>query len=147
MTDEQRLSSEDRRITAMAFEHPVHHITLTVTNLRRSTTWYCDVLQGQLLVERVGEGFRRSLIRLPCGLVIGLTQHVNTQADDRFDPRRVGLDHLSLAVPTAEDVNAWAAKWDDHGIDHDPVVAAASGTLVVCYDPDGIPVEIYSPTT
>lgn len=129
----------------MAFDLPVHHITISVTDLERSTQWYCDVLQAALLVTRQGDGFTRNLLQLPNGLVLGLTQHAGTPRTDRFDPRRVGLDHLSLAVASAEEVHAWAADLDARGIDHDPLVAAPSGTLVVCRDPDGIPVEIYSP--
>lgn len=131
----------------MSFDHAVHHLTLSVTDLERSTRWYCEVLHGRVLAEREGAGFTRRLIVLPSGLVIGLTQHLDTAAGDRFDHRRVGLDHLSLAVATPDAVKAWAREWDDQGIDHDPVVEAPSGTLVVCYDPDGIPVEMYSPAS
>lgn len=131
----------------MAFEFPVHHITLSVTDLERSTQWYCDVLHCTAVGERATETFRRRLLRLPSGLVLGLTQHAETPASDRFDQRRVGLDHLSVAVRDAQDVADWAADADSRGIDHDPLVSAPSGTLVVCYDPDGIPVEVYSPAS
>lgn len=135
----------DSRLLDMAFESSVHHITLSVTDLERSTQWYCRVLEGAVVAEREGVGFRRNLVRLPSGLVIGLTQHAGTSLADRFDHTRVGLDHLSLAVPTAEHVRSWAADLDSRGIPHDPLVEAPSGTLVVCHDPDGIPVEVYSP--
>lgn len=36
----------------MAFEFPVHHITLSVTDLERSTQWYCDVLHCTAVGER-----------------------------------------------------------------------------------------------
>ena len=125
----------------------VHHITLTVTDLDRSTEWYCEVLHGTVIAERSAESFQRNLVRLPSGLILGLTQHSATVPDDRFDPSRVGLDHLSLAVPTASDVQAWVADLGARGIPHDPIVRAPTATLVVCYDPDGIPVEIYAPTS
>jgi catechol 2,3-dioxygenase-like lactoylglutathione lyase family enzyme len=129
----------------MPFELPVHHITLSVTDIERSTQWYCSVLGGTLIAKREGESFRRNLLRLPSGLILGLTQHSGTSLADHFDPRRVGLDHVSLAVPTVADVRAWMADLDVRGIPHDPLVEAPSGTLVVCYDPDGMPVEVYSP--
>lgn len=131
----------------MGFDLPVHHVTLTVADLDRSVEWYCDTLDAVVLAERVGGGFRRILVTLPSGLVLGLTQHAKTPSGDRFDHRRVGLDHLSLAEPTAADVQAWADRWELRGIVHDALVSAPSGTLVVCYDPDGIPVEVYSPAT
>lgn len=124
---------------------PVHHITLSVTDMARSAQWYCDVLHGVVIAERAGATFQRALVRLPSGLIIGLTEHADTPPSDRFDPRRVGMDHLSLAVPTAADVVSWRDHLDARDIPHDPLVEAPSGTLVVCYDPDGIPVEIYSP--
>ncbi len=124
---------------------PVHHITLTVTDLSRSTRWYCDVLRGRVVGERTSETFERTLVKLPSGLIVGLTRHADTSPLDRFDHVRVGIDHLSLAVDTAEDVRAWIDDLDARGIPHDPLVEASSGTLVVLYDPDGIPVEVYSP--
>ncbi|MCB9412664.1 MAG: VOC family protein [Actinobacteria bacterium] len=124
----------------------VHHITLSVTNLDRSTEWYCAVLDGLVVGQRSGEGFTRNLVRLPSGLIIGLTQHKATRETDRFDPSRVGLDHLSLAVGAPSDVRDWAAELEARRIPHDPIVTAASATLVVCYDPDGIPIEVYAPT-
>jgi catechol 2,3-dioxygenase-like lactoylglutathione lyase family enzyme len=130
----------------MAFGAAVHHITLSVTDLARSTRWYCDVLAGEVIGERSGATFRRNLVALPSGLIVGLTEHANTSSTDRFDHRRVGLDHLSLARPTPQDVIDWARDLDARGVPHDPLVQASSGTLVVCYDPDGIPVEVYSPT-
>jgi len=134
-----------RRIQFMVFEQPVHHITLSVVDLARSVGWYRDVFDVKLLAERAGDNFTRTLIALPNGLVLGLTQHRGTLTGDRFDRRRVGLDHLSIAVPTAADVQVWADQLEQRGIAHDPLVRAPSGTLVVCYDPDGIPVEVYSP--
>lgn len=97
-----------------------------------------------MVAEREGSNFRRNLLSLPSGLVVGLTQHSDTVTSDRFDHRRVGLDHLSHGVPSAQDVRAWAVDLDARGIPHDGLVEAASGTLVVCRDPDGIPIEVYS---
>ena len=98
--EEDKSGGSRSTLADMSFDHAVHHLTLSVTDLERSTRWYCEVLHGRVLAEREGAGFTRRLIVLPSGLVIGLTQHLDTAAGDRFDHRRVGLDHLSLAVAT-----------------------------------------------
>jgi catechol-2,3-dioxygenase len=77
-------------------------------------------------------------------LFLGLDHH--PQADHaRFDERRTGLDHVSLAVDSRSDLDAWARRLDELGVEHGPIhdqdqpVHAA----MVVRDPDGIPVELF----
>lgn len=121
-----------------------HHVTLTVTDLGRSVAWYQAVLGIPKVADRSGDGWVRALLRSPDGLMIGLTEHATTAAGGRFDPTVVGLDHLSVACTDREAVAEWAAHLDRAGIEHSGIVDAPAGSLVVCKDPDGIPLEFFA---
>jgi catechol 2,3-dioxygenase-like lactoylglutathione lyase family enzyme len=122
-----------------------HHVTLSVTDAEASAAWYCRVLDGEAVARRQGDGWRRVLVRSRGGVVVGLTQHQATRAGDRFDPTRVGLDHLSVACPDAAAVEAWQSKLAAVGVETGAIRREAYGTTVVAKDPDGIPVEFFAP--
>jgi glyoxylase I family protein len=68
-----------------------------------------------------------------------------TRAEDRFDPFRVGLDHLALTV-SAADLPGLKQRLDaagvrNNGIEHDDQSGADSITF---YDPDEIAWEFYA---
>jgi catechol 2,3-dioxygenase-like lactoylglutathione lyase family enzyme len=75
-------------------------------------------------------------------LIAGTEQ---TRAEDRFDPFRIGLDHLALAVSAAElpglKRRLDAAGVRNNGIEHDNQSGADSITF---YDPDEIAWEFYA---
>ena len=118
------------------------HLGLRVTNLARARRFYVDTLGSQ--VVREGEG--AVLINM-CGVLIGLYEgDAYSSIHDRFDPFRVGLDHLALAVEDAsmlenmkQDLDA--AGVTNHGIEED---AETRDKYISFYDPDGIAWELYS---
>jgi catechol 2,3-dioxygenase-like lactoylglutathione lyase family enzyme len=122
----------------------VHHLELTVTDLDRSEAWYSSVLG----FEKVGgmDASDHSVVLLRAGaLLVGLVGHTATPGSDAFDERRIGLDHVGFQVPTPDDVEAWAAHLNAHGIAHSGVKdGALEGTRVVIFrDPDNIQLEFY----
>jgi glyoxylase I family protein len=123
-----------------------HHITLSVTDLRVSVPWYRDVLELSPAAERSGPGWRRILLRADTGVVIGLTQHDATPRRDRFDERRVGLDHVSITCPDLDTLESWRARLDELEIPHGGITAASYAHTLVCRDPDGIPIELFVAT-
>lgn len=123
----------------------VHHITLTVQDVARSADWYDTVLGTADRAARSGDGWERIRMSWPSGLVIGLTHHWTTSAEDSFDATRVGLDHIGLACPSEDAVRAWAARLDALGVPHGPVEEAPYGWAVTARDPDGIAVEFFCP--
>jgi glyoxylase I family protein len=68
-------------------------------------------------------------------------------AGDRFDPDRVGLDHLSFGVPSREDLEQAAALFDEHGVNRGVITRLPSfGIDVLSFkDPDGIQLELTAP--
>ena len=121
-----------------------HHITLSVADLPRSIAWYQRVLGMTKAADREGPGWVRALMRTEGGLVIGLTAHEGTSAE-RFDERRVGLDHLSIACADRTAVTAWEERLNDLGVEHGSIVDAEYGHVLTSRDPDGIAVEFFAP--
>ena len=69
-----------------------------------------------------------------------------SQADVAFDERRPGLDHLEFIVPTVDEVQLWANRLDELGIEHSGVKAFdyTAGVMVTFRDPDNIQLEFYA---
>jgi glyoxylase I family protein len=120
----------------------LHHVALTVTDLERSTDWYRNLLGSAEVLPRDGATWRRVLLRSPT-MALSLTTHDGTEPDDRFDERRVGIDHLAVGCRERTDLDAWVAHLDALGVRHGPITEAPHAHLVACHDPDGIAVEFY----
>lgn len=121
----------------------IHHTSLTVKNLDASVKWYQDVLDMQVIIDMPGEEASRKVLLSPAGFVIGLVQHSATSSIDSFDPFRVGLDHIGLAVENQDDLIAWQAKLDGLGVDHGPLEDAPYAWAITARDPDGTQIEFF----
>jgi glyoxylase I family protein len=121
------------------------HLGLRVTNLARAKRFYVDTLGSQLVREREGAVFVNVygiLIAL-----IGADSH--SPSDDHFDPFRVGLDHLALAVEDTSKLEDMKRELDaagvrNNGVEEDP---GTHRKYISFYDPDGIAWELYSVST
>src|SRR2546427_7448559 len=70
------------------------HLGLRVTNLARAKRFYVDTLGCQLVREVDG-----AVLVNVYGMLIALYgADASSSRNDHFDPFRVGLDHLALAV-------------------------------------------------
>ena len=121
------------------------HLGLRVTDLARAKSFYVDTLGCQLVRETDGVALINAY-----GILIGLKgADAYSSKHDRFDPFRVGLDHLALAVEDAgmlEDLrrNLDAAGVVNHGVEEDP---ETQDKYISFFDPDGIAWELYSVST
>jgi glyoxylase I family protein len=121
------------------------HLGLRVTNLARARRFYVDTLGCQLVREIDGA----VLVDMYGTLIALYGADSSTSKNDRFDPFRVGLDHLALAVEDAsilEDLrrDLDAAGVHNNGVEEDP---ETHDQYISFYDPDGIAWELYSVTT
>lgn len=123
----------------------LHHICLNVSDLDASVAWYHDVLDFQLLLPWDTEEFERRILGHPSGAVLALTRHRHPDADEGFNQRRPGLDHLAFGVESREMLEHWIARLDAAGVAHNGIqVTPAYGfTLIAFRDPDGIQLELY----
>ena len=121
------------------------HLGLRVTNLARAKHFYVDTLGCQVVRETDGVVLINAY-----GALIGLQgEDSYSSRDDRFDPFRVGLDHLALAVNDASVLEGLKRDLDaagvlNHGVEVDP---ETHDTYISFFDPDGIAWELYSVTT
>jgi catechol 2,3-dioxygenase-like lactoylglutathione lyase family enzyme len=121
------------------------HLGLRVTNLARARRFYVDTLGCQLVREIDGA----VLVNMYGTLIALYGADSSTSKNDRFDPFRVGLDHLALAVEDTsilEDLrrDLDAAGVRNNGVEEDP---ETHDKYISFYDPDGIAWELYSVTT
>ena len=134
---------------------PVHHLRLTVTDIQRSRQFYTSLLGFQVAVESPppGDPSETEAFRILFGGVVmvrgGLLMGLRPMAPggDRFDPDRVGLDHLSFSVASREDLEQAVRLFDEQGVTHGSITRLDSfGIDVLPFeDPDGIQLELTAP--
>jgi catechol 2,3-dioxygenase-like lactoylglutathione lyase family enzyme len=117
------------------------HIGLCVTNLARARQFYVDTLGFEPLLE-----LPDLLICNAYGSTIAFRGNATqTHADDRFDPYRVGLDHVALGVASADVLKDMKRQLDlagvpNNGVEHETMMPVS---YISFYDPDGIAWELY----
>ena len=133
----------------------IHHLRLTVTDLERSREFYTSLLGFDVAVESppdddpsAGEVFKilfGGIVMTRGNLLMGLRPMA--AAGDRFDPDRVGLDHLSFGVPSRADLEAAVQLFDSRGVTHGEITTLAGfGIDVLPFeDPDGVQLELTAP--
>lgn len=117
----------------------VHHLRLTVTDVERSRAFYTDVLGFEVVADAppppddpahdvVVELLQGGIVLANAGTLIGLRPVDESRlADaDRFDPLRVGLDHLSFAVASRADLEEAARRLDRRNVAHSEICDLAS---------------------
>jgi len=133
----------------------IHHLRLTVTDLQRSREFYTSLLGFQVAVESpppddpaADEVFKilfGGVVMIRGNLLMGLRPMA--PGGDRFDPDRVGLDHLSFSVAGHEDLEQAVRLFDEHGVPHGVITRLAGfGIDVLPFeDPDGVQLELTAP--
>ena len=122
------------------------HLSLTVTDLDKSTEWYREVLNFTLDAEVQGDGFRRNRLRHPdAGITLTLTAH-DAGSRDRFDERRTGMDHVSFLVPSMDDLLGFQERFAERGVEQSDVKPTVSGAggIITFRDPDNIQLEVFA---
>jgi len=128
------------------------HVRLTVTDISRSKTFYDQVFGWPVAVDAsasAGEpGVRESAEKIYGGVVYQTPQGtlfgLRPVGSTKFDSERTGLDHVSFAVNSREDLERAAAALDGAGVKHGEVrdLAGAGITILSFQDPDDINVEL-----
>jgi glyoxylase I family protein len=134
----------------------IHHLRLTVTDLDRSRQFYTELLGFDVAVESppaddpaAAEAFKilfGGVVMTRGNLIMGLRPMA--ASGDRFDPNRVGLDHLSFSVASREDLEHALRLFDERGIPRGQITTLpAFGIDVLPFeDPDGVQLELTAPT-
>ena len=131
------------------------HVRLTVTDIARSKEFYDRLFGWPTAVDnsaRVDEpGVRDSaeeffggtVYQTPQGTLFGLRPVGSTG----FDADTTGLDHVSFAVDSRDDLEAARAALTGAGIVHGEIIDLADAGLAILsfQDPDDINVELTAP--
>lgn len=137
----------------------LHHVRLSVSDVARSRTFYSLLLGSEPVIDQTAELSDPAVLDDPArffgGVVFQVGPHVlglrpvPGVSADRFSPQRIGLDHLSLALPSRADLDAAAARLTAAGIDHGEVLELTDHGLVILsvQDPDDINLELAAPLT
>lgn len=120
----------------------VHHIAIRVTDLDQSKNFYISKLGFKAVLDQP-----ELLIFFAGNTAIALKGPEGKVArDDRFNPFRVGLDHIALGCDNRDELERVAAALARHSIDNtgikmDPTLQK---DYIAFKDPDRISWEFYS---
>ena len=131
------------------------HVRLTVTDIARSKDFYDRLFGWPTAVDssdRVDEpGVRDSaeefyggtVYQTPQGTLFGL----RPVGSEGFDPDATGLDHVSFAVDSRDDLESARTALDEAGIEHGETIDLADAGIAILsfQDPDDINVELTAP--
>jgi catechol 2,3-dioxygenase-like lactoylglutathione lyase family enzyme len=124
----------------------VHHFRLTVSDVDRTVAFYTDVLGFKKLMDLNPGAF---LSNGAVGLGIGPHPFPDRALKaDRFDENRIGLDHMSFAVPSRAALDDAVRILDKHRVPHSEIrdLGEAFGICIVVFrDPDNIQLEVSGP--
>jgi catechol 2,3-dioxygenase-like lactoylglutathione lyase family enzyme len=137
----------------LARPRAIHHVRLTVTDIARSKDFYIRLLGTEPAADYSDQAGDPEVLADPARIYGGCVFAVGDQllglrpvaeTGDRFRSTRVGLDHLSLAVGSPEDLQAAAARLDAAGVEHGDVTELAGFGIAILsvQDPDDINLEL-----
>lgn len=122
----------------------IHHISLTVGDIDRSTTWYTDVLGLTHLMDEKhpdGSGYAVVLGHPDWSMCVGLHVHDGNRGE-AFSEQRTGLDHVSFLVSSRAELDEWGTHLDELGVARSPISDQDGYSVLVFRDPDDIQLEL-----
>jgi glyoxylase I family protein len=122
-------------------------VNLTVRDPVASAAWYAQLLGMEQLYEFVPSDGRVSyacLVEPSSGFVLCFVGHP-TNPGEPFDETRIGLDHLEFLVATRDELDEWASRLDQLGVEHSGVKQPAhtENAMLTFRDPDNIQLEFF----
>ena len=122
----------------------VTHVAVTVSDLDRSVAWYEQLFGAKAVLDEDTGPFRHVVWALG-GTLLGLHAFPDLENSDAFNERRPGLDHIAFGCANRGELEQWAARLDELGIEHGPIKHAGYGSGVSFRDPDNIALEFFAP--
>jgi catechol 2,3-dioxygenase-like lactoylglutathione lyase family enzyme len=125
---------------------PLNHVALTVRDLAISVPWYEALFDAEPVIdEDTDPDMHHTVYLLGHGTLFGLHQHDTPAPDETFSEFRVGLDHVAFGCADREELEKWAGRLDEIGVDHGDIKDAGYGSGLSFRDPDGIALEFFAP--
>jgi catechol 2,3-dioxygenase-like lactoylglutathione lyase family enzyme len=120
----------------------LHHLSIRTTDLRRANQFYTETMGFQPVRET-----DEFVLLNANGTLLGVWGAApETRPADRFDPFRVGLDHIALTVANADSLHELKQQLDAAGVRNNGVEddTQTGARYIAFYDPDGIAWELYA---
>lgn len=121
----------------------LQHIALSVHDIDVSADWYARMFDLALVAE-LEEPAPMKIFMTPEGQAIDLRQDPAVERAG-FSEKRVGLDHIGFVCRDRAELDAWAARLDEHAVVRSPIESSPFGLHLNFRDPDGIPLEFFLP--
>ena len=114
----------------------INHISLSVTDVRKSERWYVDAL-GLIRIdgEIADDGSGHVALMYPAGgWVVGLASAPTA-----------GVEHVAFTCPDREGLVTWRDELIRRGVAAGSITDAPYGSGYVVRDPDGVELELFAP--
>jgi catechol-2,3-dioxygenase len=124
----------------------LNHVALTVRDVEVSGPWYRALVGADpVLDEHTDAGYRHLVWVLDNGTLFGIHQHDRQLETESFSEFRLGLDHVGFGCADRAELETWAGRLNELGIENAGIVDAPYGSGLSFRDPDGIALEFFAP--
>ncbi len=124
----------------------IAHVTLTVSDLNRSVSWYERLFEAEMFSDDSPGPFRRAVWLVGGHTLVGFHQFPGSADGSAFNERRIGLDHLAFDCSSRGELEAWELRLEELGIANGGIVDADYGSGLSFRDPDNIALEFFLPS-
>jgi glyoxylase I family protein len=123
------------------------HVALTVRDLSVSVPFYQALFDAEPVLDEDTDPDFHHTVYLVGNTLIGLHQHATPAPAERFSEHRVGLDHVAFGCADRAELQRYARRLDELGIEHGEIKDRSYGSGVSFRDPDGIALEFFAPAS
>jgi catechol 2,3-dioxygenase-like lactoylglutathione lyase family enzyme len=122
-------------------------VNLTVRDPAASASWYRRLFAMEEHYDFTSDDGRMRYIALVepnSQLVLCLVGHASNRGES-FSEFRTGLDHLEFLVARREDLDEWADRLNELGVEHSGVkeLDYSPNAMITLRDPDNIQLEFF----
>lgn len=121
------------------------HVVITVSDLSQSVPWYQRLIGTDPVLDEDTGPFRHVVWAVGDQLLSLHGFHEGVPSGDQFEERRLGLDHIAFGCATRSELEEWAKRLEEMGIQHGGIVDASYGSGLSFRDPDNIALEFFAP--
>ena len=117
----------------------ISHVALSVSDIDAAARFWTEVMGFEAFVENPGF---RLLIHRGVHLAVVVADH-ESAVTGPFDERRIGLDHLAIAVPDIESLRSWEQRLTTLGVPNSGITETDGGPHLNLRAPDNLPLELF----
>lgn len=119
---------------------------LRVSDLERSSAWYCRVLRlAEVSTFHSSCGAGQAVLGEPNSELTLCLVTDGRPNQDLASEHRLGLDHLEVVVPDLTQLELWVSHLDDVGVPHSGLKKPeySQSAMITFRDPDNIQLELF----